>query len=363
MSGRDKQALVLSGESVILNGMTLSVLLLAGGQSGEHEVSLSSARSVLRALTEVSNQNRFAVTLRVIAKDGRWLSEPESQAALAAGVAITGSIAPIEAAQVVTQYDVVFPLLHGPMGEDGTIQGLLSLAGVPFVGCGVAASAVSMDKVLTKHVLASVGLPQVQYRLALRSVWHQHPDTVREHAAALGYPLFAKPVNMGSSVGISKVHGPEELDAALELAFSYDRRVILEQMTAEKPYEVEVAILGNDHPQASVVGELSFEAEFYDYETKYTQGLSSMHIPARIPAAIAEQIRSYAVQAYQAVDGAGLARIDFFYLPTTGTLYINELNTMPGFTATSMYPKLWEASGIDYPELVAKLIELALEQR
>ncbi len=339
--------------------MKKRILLLAGGQSGEHEVSLMSARSVLSALP----RDQFDVTPVVISKQGRWLPPTETEHALETGQAESGGDLVLHRIASAEGYDAVFPLLHGPMGEDGTIQGLLTLAGIPFVGSGVLGSAVSMDKVMTKQVLASAEIPQVAWELVIRHDWQQNEDLVRAKPAGLGFPMFVKPVNLGSSVGISKVHGPDELDAALHLAFSLDRRVILEAMTSHKPREVEVGILGNDSPIASPVGELSFDADFYDYETKYTAGKANMHIPANLPAGVAQQVRKLALTAFKALDCAGLARIDFFYIEETGQLLLNEVNTMPGFTTTSMYPKLFEAAGIGYSELVTRLVELALEQR
>ncbi|WP_034386517.1 D-alanine--D-alanine ligase family protein [Deinococcus sp. YIM 77859] len=339
--------------------MKKRILLLAGGQSGEHEVSLMSARSVLAALP----RDQFDVTPVVISKQGRWLSPTETQRAIESGSAPQGGDLVLHRAASAEGYDAVFPLLHGPMGEDGTIQGLLTLAGIPFVGSGVLGSAVSMDKVMTKQVLASAGIPQVAWRLAVRREWHDRPEVVRARAAELGYPLFVKPANLGSSVGISKVSRPEDLTRALDLAFHLDRRVILEAMTAHKPRELEVGILGNDAPVASPVGELRFSADFYDYETKYTEGRASMHIPAPVPTEVAERVRELALTAFRTLDCAGLARVDFFYVETTGDLFLNEVNTMPGFTTTSMYPKLFEAAGLSYSELVTRLVELALERR
>ncbi|KQR33088.1 D-alanine--D-alanine ligase family protein [Deinococcus sp. Leaf326] len=339
--------------------MKKRILLLAGGQSGEHEVSLMSARSVLAALP----RDQFDVTPVVISKQGRWLPPTDTVRALETGVSVPGGDLVLHRAASAEGYDAVFPLLHGPMGEDGTIQGLLTLAGIPFVGSGVLGSAASMDKVMTKQVLASAGIPQVAWRLAVRREWTQTPDAVRARAHELGYPLFVKPANLGSSVGISKVRAAAELDDALTLAFSLDRRVILEAMTAHKPREVEVGILGNDAPIASPVGELSFGAEFYDYATKYTEGQATMHIPAPLPPEVAARVRELALQAFLALDCAGLARVDFFYVEETGELFLNEVNTMPGFTTTSMYPKLFGAAGLSYSELVTRLVELALEQR
>ncbi|WP_291426379.1 D-alanine--D-alanine ligase family protein [Deinococcus sp.] len=339
--------------------MKKRILLLAGGQSGEHEVSLKSARSVLAALP----RDQFDVTPVVISKEGRWLPPGDTQRALETGEAVPGGDLMLHRAASAEGYDAVFPLLHGPMGEDGTIQGMLTLAGIPFVGSGVLGSAVSMDKVMTKQVLASAGIPQVAWRLAVRREWQQGREEVKARAAELGFPLFVKPANLGSSVGISKVHAASELGAALELAFSLDRRVILEAMTSHRPREVEVGVLGNDAPIASPVGELSFDADFYDYATKYTEGQAEMHLPARLPAEVAERLRALALEAFKALDCAGLARVDFFYVAETGEVVLNEVNTMPGFTTTSMYPKLFEAAGISYSQLVTRLIELALEKR
>ncbi|MFN8510170.1 MAG: D-alanine--D-alanine ligase family protein [Deinococcaceae bacterium] len=335
------------------------VLLLAGGKSGEHEISLSSARSVLRALSE----NQFEVTPILISKEGKWLSIQDSQHALLNQTSIDTGGDWLAPAPTRNTFDVVFPILHGPNGEDGTLQGFLKLIDLPFVGSDVLGSAVCMDKVLSKQLFSAVGIPQVEYRLWTR----QDQKDRSEHAFALAeqlkYPLFVKPSNMGSSVGICKVKSEHELNAALEYALSFDRRVILEAMTAEKPRELEIGILGNDRPKTSAIGELTFDAEFYDYETKYTEGRAQMHIPADIPETVAEKIRGYALEAFKTADCAGLARIDFFYVPSTGEIFLNEVNTMPGFTATSMYPKLWEASGLDYGALIAALVDFALESR
>lgn len=339
--------------------MKKRILLLAGGQSGEHEVSLMSARSVLAALP----RDQFDVTPVVISKQGRWLPPTDTARALETGEAQGGGDLVLHRVASAEGYDAVFPLLHGPMGEDGTIQGLLTLAGIPFVGSGVLGSAASMDKVMTKQVLASAGVPQVAWKLATRRDWKDRSESVKQSAEELGFPLFVKPANLGSSVGISKVSRPEELTAALDLAFSLDRRVILEAMTRHKPREVEVGILGNDAPIASPVGELSFDADFYDYETKYTAGRAQMHIPARLPQDVAKRVRDLALTAFRALDCAGLSRVDFFYVEETGELFLNEVNTMPGFTTTSMYPKLFEAAGISYSDLVTRLVNLALEER
>jgi D-alanine-D-alanine ligase len=339
------------------------VLVLAGGQSGEHEVSIKSARSVLLALPTTD----FEVTSIVVSQQGRWLSLEASSEALRVGSAPSGGELVLHAAKLADSFDVVFPILHGPNGEDGTVQGLLKLAGLPCVGSGVLGSALCMDKVMAKAVTANLGFPQVPYQLVTRAEYIHQSEAARSSVlarlSALNFPLFVKPANLGSSVGISKARNTVELKAALSLAFQHDRRVIVEAATADKPRELEVGILGNDQPQASVVGELSFESEFYDYDTKYTEGKAQMHIPAKIPRQVAEQAQALALQAFRALDCAGLARVDFFYVERTGELFLNEVNTMPGFTSTSMYPELWRASGVSYSELVSRLIRLALEAR
>jgi D-alanine-D-alanine ligase len=339
------------------------VLVLAGGQSGEHEVSINSARSILQALPPES----YDVTSIVISKQGRWLSVPESVLALNQSKTPSGGEFVLQAAHVAAAYDVVFPILHGPLGEDGTIQGMLKLADIPCVGSDVLASALCMDKVMTKSVLATLGIPQVPHQLVKRTEYVDQSESAKAEVLArlgsLHFPLFVKPANLGSSVGISKVRNQLELSLALGVAFQYDRRVIVEAATAEKPREIEVGILGNDHPRASLVGELTFDSEYYDYDTKYTAGKALMHIPAKIPPLVAARAQALALQAFKALDCAGLARVDFFYLERTGELLLNEVNTMPGFTKTSMYPELWRASGVSYPELVSKLVSLALESR
>ncbi len=337
----------------------IRVLLLAGGQSEEHEVSLNSAKSILSALPK----NKFAVTTTVISRQGRWLPSTETVQALERGSAASGGDLVLQRANDATQYDVVFPILHGPFGEDGTVQGLLKLAGIPCVGSGVLGSAVCMDKLMTKAVLAAHNIPQVNYVGVTKSEWTSNPEKVLARIAKLSLPVFVKPANLGSSVGISKCKTEPELRAGLVLAFQHDRRVIVEAMAgSHKPRELEVAILGNDKAIASPVGELTFATEFYDYQTKYTDGQAEMHIPANVPVEISERIRVLALQAFELLDCAGLARIDFFYTPETGDVFLNEVNTMPGFTRTSMYPKLMEAAGVSYPELVSRLVELGLER-
>ena len=334
------------------------VLVLCGGRSEEHEVSLSSAKSVLAAAGE-----RFEVTPLVIKKSGELLSPESSRKALLSGQ----SDIPLSSSQSLqsldsSSFDVVFPLLHGPYGEDGTVQGFLKLMNLPFVGSDVLGSAVGMDKIMMKDVFKAYGLPQLPYLAIKRRDWLTKPDEVLNKVTALSYPIFIKPANLGSSVGISKAVDEMSLRSALDEAARHDRRIIAEQ-GIDSPRELEVAILGNDMPKASPVGEISYRGDFYDYATKYTEGCARLDIPAQIPAELAEAIQTMGIEAFEALDGAGLARVDFFYDEQTGSLYINEINTMPGFTTTSMYPKLWEAGGLSYSDLVAELIALGLERR
>lgn len=335
------------------------VLLLCGGQSEEHEVSLSSARSVLKAAS-----NTFVITPLVIDKSGRLLPSQASLQALTQGRSseTQHALAAVQSLELQSidpkAFDVVFPLLHGPFGEDGSIQGMLKLMRLPFVGSDVLASAVGMDKIMMKTVFAAHGLPQVAFKLVTRRAWLDNSVKVLQDLKTLAFPLFVKPANLGSSVGINKASNLLELNTALNEAIKYDRRIIVEQ-GLNKPRELEVAILGNDDPRASVVGEISYSSDFYNYETKYTEGLANLHIPATIPPDLAQQVQELAIQAFKALDCAGLARVDFFY---DGNLYLNEINTMPGFTTTSMYPKLWEATGLGYADLIRHLIQLALER-
>jgi len=333
------------------------VLLLCGGRSGEHDVSLASARSVISA---AKASDAFEVQAIVISKEGKLLSLPASQNVLSEATTQPQS-SELENLTGLANYDfdVIFPLLHGPYGEDGTIQGLLELLDIPYVGSGVLGSAVGMDKIMMKAVYTAYGLPQVDYKAVLRSDWQANPDAILDELEKIAFPLFVKPANLGSSVGISKARDRDELRLALNEAAKFDRRIIVEAGIEAR--ELEVAVLGNETPQASVVGEIAFESDFYDYETKYTDGKAELFIPAKISDAVAQKCRELAIEAFKAVDAAGLARVDFFLEEGTDKLYLNEINTMPGFTATSMYPKLWEASGIDYPDLIQRLIDLAVE--
>jgi D-alanine-D-alanine ligase len=346
--------------------------LLFGGCSGEHEVSIVSARAIAGALTTGSNREKYHLIPFYIRKDGFWCGQAVAQEVLNSGIPIqladsaTDTSAlnrwqfPAEADQV----EVWFPVLHGPNGEDGTVQGLLKLMQVPFVGSGVLGSAVGMDKIAMKQVFAQAGLPQVKYVAVTRSqVWSNpciYSKLCDQIEATLGYPCFVKPANLGSSVGISKVRNRTELETALDNAATYDRRLIVEAGVVAR--EVECAVLGNDQPKASVVGEITYHSDFYDYETKYTSGKADLIIPALLPPSVTEQIRDLALQAFNAVDASGLARVDFFYLESTQEVLINEINTLPGFTATSMYPQLWKESGFSFVELVDQLIQLALER-
>ena len=343
----------------------MRVGLLFGGCSGEHEVSICSAQAIARGLGLKENADKYEVVPVYIRKDGCWVMN--AQEVLTSGeplaeeeaISATDRIPPAE-----IDVDIWFPVLHGPNGEDGTIQGLFELMKIPYVGCGVLASAVGMDKLAMKSAFAQVGLPQVKYMEVLRSQVYSNPcvfpklcDEIEE---TLGYPCFVKPANLGSSVGIAKAKDRQELEAALDSAASYDRRIIVEAGVVAR--EGECAILGNDNPKASVIGEISFDADFYDYDTKYTSGQADLAIPAPLPKDIVTTIQEQAVQAFQAIDGAGLSRVDFFYIESTGEVLINEINTFPGFTATSMYPMLWEAAGIEFDQLVDRLIQLGLER-
>ncbi len=345
----------------------LRVGLLFGGCSGEHEVSIISAQAIAKVLNVEPNTQKYEVLPVYIQKDGIWQAGEIAQQVLESGKPLpspTGGNLWQFPSQV-TEVDVWFPILHGPNGEDGTIQGLLTLMQVPFVGTGVMGSALSMDKLAMKTAFAQVGLPQVPYVEVLRSqVWSSDgvfPKVCDQIEATLDYPYFVKPANLGSSVGVAKVRSRSELEAALDSAASYDRRIIVEAGVVVR--EVECAVLGNEYPKASVVGEITYESDFYDYETKYTEGRAELLIPAPLPDNITNQIREMATQAFAAVDAAGLARVDFFYVEGTGEIFLNEINTLPGFTSTSMYPQLWAATGIPFPELVDKLIELAQEGR
>lgn len=357
----------------------IRVGVIFGGRSGEHEVSLRSASSVMQSL----DPSKYEVVPIGITKDGRWIAgdvmgalaagrsarpatllpEPSETALLAvdhhAGDSTSSSLS------VIAQLDLVFPVLHGPYGEDGTVQGLLELAGLPYVGAGVVGSAVGMDKAIFKQVMVAAGLPVLPWVLSTRRQWLREPDVVIEAVErTLSYPVFTKPANLGSSVGISKCRNLTELKAGLDEAARFDRRLIIEQ-GIHRARELEVAVLGNEEPLASVVGEIRPRREFYDYVAKYiaepgSEDESELIIPAEIDPELSDAIRELAVRAYKAIDCAGLGRVDLLLDDQTGRMYLNEINTIPGFTTISMYPKLWEATGISYSELLDRLIDLAL---
>ena len=344
--------------------------VIFGGRSGEHEVSLRSAESVINAL----DKSKYEVVLIGISKEGGWLVSGNAAALLPEDVmasnhqeqvAIIGDptrkgLTKLDRG-VSEPIDVIIPVLHGTYGEDGTIQGLLEMAGVPYVGCGVLASATGMDKIVMKQLFQHAGLTVTDYDWFLRSVWEDNPSAVIERISeTLGFPVFVKPANLGSSVGISKARNEEELREAINDAARYDRRIIVERAVIGR--EIEVSILGNEQPRASLPGEIITGHEFYDYEDKYVDNASRTEVPARLPQETLEQIQQSAIRAFQAIDGAGLARVDFFLERDTNRIIINEINTMPGFTSISMYAKMWEASGISYTELIDLLIDLALER-
>lgn len=338
------------------------VLLLCGGRSGEHEVSLASAASVLEAAPD-----DLAVEPVVITRDGRLLTGPDARAALSLGrsdTLDTSSAAPVLEGLAhlgLADYDAVFPLLHGPNGEDGTVQGLLAVADVPTVGSDVLGSAASMDKIVMKHLFAAAGLAQVGWRAVIAHPWRRDRQDVLTDLAGLGWPRFVKPANLGSSVGISRVTNEAELVRAIDEAFRYDRRVVVEE-AAEGAREIEIAVLGNDAPIVSPPGEIRVLGDtFYDYEHKYSGGKADLRIPAPLPEDVTERARAIALRAFASTDAAGLARVDLFYLPD-GRLLVNEINTLPGFTRHSMYPRLVQAAGVAYPALIRRLVDLALER-
>jgi D-alanine-D-alanine ligase len=385
----------------------LKVGILFGGRSGEHEVSLLSAASVVEAI----DKSKYEVVPIGITKEGRWVTaahaerllrgekreprhlragDPEATpgaAVLAKGEAVVvppvpadsagGTLTPFQTnrpqealARRWTDHsinvDVIFPVLHGTFGEDGTIQGLLELADIAYVGAGVLGSAAGMDKDVMKQLFRAAGLPIVKHVTVFRREWEKDPKRVQKLIESkLKYPVFPKPANLGSSVGISKVHDRSELAAAMDLAASYDRKIVVEQGVGGKKgkaRELECSVLGNDDPQASVPGEVVPGKEFYDYAAKYLEEGSDLLIPAPLTKAQTKQVQAMAIAAFRAVDCSGLSRVDFLMDPKTKKIYLNEINTMPGFTAISMYPKLWAASGISYPELIDRLIQLGLER-
>ena len=341
----------------------LRVGIIFGGRSGEHEVSVTSASSIFRHI----DRNKYEPIAIRIEKDGSW-SFPQQEPA-ASNVA--DAIAQARAARRDTttndpalgalKLDVVFPVLHGPYGEDGTIQGLLEMAGLAYVGNGVLASAAGMDKAIMKLLFAGRGLPVCRSQDFVRPEWDRNRNALLQQIGMLGLPVFVKPANLGSSVGITKVKTQAELVPAIELALQFDRKIIVEA-AVPRAREIECAVLGNDDPQTSVPGEILPSREFYDYEAKYLDEGSRTVIPADLPQATVAQVQRLAIEAFRAIDGAGLARVDFLMDGDTGTIYLNEINTLPGFTNISMYSKMWEASGVAYGALVDRLIHLGLER-
>jgi len=341
----------------------LTVALLFGGRSGEHEVSLRSAASVAAGLAA-----RHDVACVLVDKQGRWLLQdgPSPQDAggepvfLAPSPQDGGRLRRLADARALRRPDVYFPVLHGTYGEDGTVQGLFELAAVPYVGAGVAASAAAMDKEMMKALFAQAGLPQVEHRTLREG--GRDPRALASLVRDLGLPLFVKPANLGSSVGISKVKEEGDLAAALERAFRYDRKVVVER--GHDVREIELSVLGNERPEASVPGEVVPDREFYDYDSKYAEdSRTGLFIPAPLDEAQVAEARRLAVAAFQAVDGAGYARVDLFLERKSGRFLVNEINTIPGFTSISMYPKLWQASGLPYASLLERLVDLALERQ
>lgn len=357
-----------------MNQKRIRVGIIFGGRSGEHEVSLRSARSIMDAI----DKDKYEILPIGITKEGRWIAGGDPWKALKSGDEDTipaalfcepgnPTLKAIEPASEeatmslrdIATVDVIFPVLHGPYGEDGTVQGLLELADIPFVGAGVVGSAVGMDKAIFKAVMMAHDIPVLPHMLFPRSQWETDPDGVIDQIEAdFSYPVFVKPANLGSSVGVNKAKHRDGLIAAMNDAAQYDRRLLVEKGIEAR--EIEVSVLGNDNPIASIPGEIVPGDEFYSYVDKYINDDAQLLIPAPLDDALVRQAQDMAVRAYKAIDCAGLARVDFLLDQSTGELWMNELNTIPGFTSISMYPKLWEVSGIPYPELIDRLIQLAL---
>ena len=351
----------------------LNVALIFGGKSGEHEVSLSSAASIYTHIDK-SKYNVFTIG---ITKDGRWMYYEGNEENIKSGEWVNLAnknveinLLPVGNKEVglvfednrVEKIDVLFPVLHGPYGEDGTIQGLFEISQIPYVGCGVLASSVGMDKLICKKVFSQIGLPQVDYTYTTKWAFNKDKEEeLNNIEGKLNYPIFVKPANLGSSVGISKANNKEELLEGINEALQFDARVVLEQGVNAR--EIEVAVLGNDEVKASIAGEIKPGKDFYDYEDKYINGSSTYDIPAKISTEDMEKIRTMAVEAFKGIDGKGLSRVDFFIDKDSGEMFINEINTLPGFTNISMYPKMWEATGLEYTNLIDSLIELAIDAK
>ncbi|MCM3239922.1 D-alanine--D-alanine ligase [Heyndrickxia oleronia] len=343
--------------------MKTKLCLLYGGKSAEHEVSLQTAKAVIQAL----DLEKFEIDPIFINAEGNWIKGPQ----IVGPVENVKALAFSDGQEMVpnalstslgenTGYDVIFPLLHGPNGEDGTVQGMLELLNLPYVGNGVLASAAGMDKVIMKNLFAQAGLDQVKYVSFIRSSWdHNNEEAYKKVEAELGYPCFVKPANLGSSVGISKCTNRKELENAFIEAFQFDRKVIVEEGIVAR--EIELGVLGNDNPECSVPGEIVAKKDFYDYKAKYGDEETALIIPAEVSAHVYEELKSMAITAFKALDCSGLVRADFFVTRENRVL-INEVNTMPGFTPFSMFPLLWKHTGVDYPELIERLIQLAIER-
>ena len=346
----------------------LRVGILFGGRSGEHEVSLASAASVIRGL----DPDKYEAVPIGITKEGHWLVGAGAQKmlpeVLKGGQRVMMTADPTDAALVRLdgsgggqRIDVVFPVMHGTFGEDGTIQGLLDLAGLPFVGAGVLGSAIAMDKDVAKKLLQAAKIPVVPWIAVRREEWERHPAEIEQRIEKeFQYPVFVKPATLGSSVGMTKVHGRGELAPALNLAAEFAMKIMVERAMVAR--EIEVSVLGNSDPKASVPGEIVPHREFYDYQAKYLEEGTQLLIPAKLTAAQVKKFQTLAIAAFRALELCGMARVDFFLERETDKIFLNEVNTIPGFTSISMYPKMWEASGIPFRELIDKLIELALEQ-
>ena len=349
----------------------LNVALIFGGKSGEHEVSLSSTASIYKHI----DKNKYNVFTIGITKDGRWMYYEGSEENIKNGQwenlankNVEINLIPVGNREVGIKFedgrfekiDVLFPVLHGPYGEDGKIQGVYEISNIPYVGCGVLASSVGMDKLICKKVFSQIGLPQVNYTYTNKWEFNLNKEKELDKIESeLDYPVFVKPANMGSSVGISKACNREELLKGINEALKHDTRIVLEQGINAR--EIEVAALGNDDVKASIAGEIIPAKDFYDYEDKYVNGASKLEIPAKVDETTMESIRNMAINAFKGIDGSGLSRVDFFIDKETDEIYINEINTLPGFTNISMYPKLWDATGIQYTDLIDKLIQLAIE--